>query len=190
MSHVITFSETISSSMLKIHRERERELECKQQILLHRPLAIPKSERFIHVFIIRHCLNTICEDIWPPGSFRASTHSVLAPIPSQAGSAQVGPSPPACSSVRWPVFFSEVLSYRALPVKISPELSINTLAWKLQAMSKPVKSVTCWCPAPLLCKHGDHRALGLLWGRATLQQPCPDTFMAKEQGILQDSKLW
>lgn len=66
MSHVITFSETISPSMLKIHREKERELECKQQILLHRPLAIPKTERFIHVFIIHHCLKkSICEDNRP-----------------------------------------------------------------------------------------------------------------------------
>lgn len=123
-------------------------------------------------------------------------------VSEQAPTRCLHPSLPKLEAPKWgplhlPVhlcgglfFFSEVLSYRALPVKISPELSINTLAWKLQAMSKPVKSVTCWCPAPLLCKHGDHRALGLLWGRATLQQPCPDTFMAKEQGILQDSKLW
>lgn len=43
--------------------------------------------------------------------------------------------------VAW--FFSEVLSYRAIPIKITPELSINTLAQKFQAANKSVKLVTC-----------------------------------------------
>lgn len=61
-------------------------------------------------------------------------------------------------------FFSDLLSYRAIPIKITPELSINTLAQNFQAVNKPVKLVTCWCPAPLLLKYRDLRALSLLRG--------------------------
>lgn len=180
MSHVITFSETISPSMLKIHREKERELECKQQILLHRPLAVPKMERFIRV-IIHHCLKSLCEeDNRPQGAHSrnrigAHTH----PFPSRLSPNKALSTCLLICMVPWS--FSEVLAYRAVPINTTPELSINNLVWKPQAMSKPVH---LWPAAvPLLCSGTQGlQSHDLLWGWTTFRQPLPCCPWKQEHG--------
>lgn len=173
MSHVI-FSETISLAMLKIHREREREnLSVSNRYFCTDPWQYQRLRGLYTCLLFIIVWRRAFVKISGPGGFRnkhlpgAYTH----PFQSWICSSEALSTCLFIYMVAW--FFPEVLSYRAIPVKITPELSINTLAQKFQAVNKSVKFVTCWSPIPLLLKYRGLQRPDLLWGRATLQQLLP-----------------
>lgn len=161
MSHVITFSETISPSMLKIRREKEREnFSVSNRYFCTDPWQYQRLRNLHMCLLFIIVWGRAFVKITSPRGFHSKcllgtyTH----PFPGWIYSSE---APSTCLfiyMVAW--FFSEVLSYRAIPVKITPELSINTLTQKFQAVNKSVKLVTCWCPAPLLWHTGSWACCG------------------------------
>lgn len=126
--------------------------------------------RFTHV-IIRHCLKSLCEEDNQPQEAHSRNPIGAHTYPLPSWLSQL-PNKALCTCLlicMVPWSFSEMLGYRAVPINITPELSINNLIWKQQAVSKPVHLWTyCWT---LLCS--GTQSPELLWSWITFWQLLP-----------------